>query len=140
MAMKKVGKVGRVPDVGHQPPPPMAAIGPLTVTAQGAILKGDERLMFAVRVLDGAGKPVTGLQDQHFKVWQLGHFFGEIGDTFVVELGEIDGLEGLYHLVRSQWSLVPNGTIPFAIRVARNNASTGTALTFVVKVREGLDT
>ena len=139
MAMKKVGKVGRMPDVGHQPPP-MAAVGPLSVSAQGAILKGDERLMFAVRVLDGAGKPVTGLKDEHFKVWQLGHFFSELGSVFAVELGEIDGLEGSYHLVRSQWSLVGNGTIPFAIRVARNSASTGTALTFVVKVREGLDT
>ncbi len=140
MAMKKVGKVGRVPELGQQGRPPMAAIGPLSVSAQGAILKGDERLMFAVRVVDGAGKPVTGLKDKHFKVWQLGHLFGELDDIFVVELGEIDGLEGMYHLVRSQWSLVGNGTIPFAIRVARNSASTGTALTFIVKVREGLDT
>ena len=94
MATKKVGKVGRVPDVSHQPPP-VVAIGSLSVSAQGAILKGDERLMFAVRVLDDAGKPVTGLKDHHFKVWQLGHFFSEIGDTFAVELGEIDGLEGI---------------------------------------------
>lgn len=139
MAMKKVGKVGSVPDLGKQAPP-TAAIGPLSVSAQGAILKGDERLIFAVRVVDGAGKPVTGLKDQHFKVWQLGHHFSEVGDIFVVELGDIAGLEGIYHVVRSQWSLVPNGTIPFAIRVARNNASTGTVLTFIVKVREGLDT
>ena len=139
MAMKKVGKVGRVPDVGEQPPP-MATIGPLTVTAQGAIFKGDDRLMFAVRVLDDAGKPVTGLGTQHFKVWQLGHFFGEISDTFVVELENIPGLEGMYHLVRSQWSTVGNGTIPFFIRVARNSIKTGSALTFIVKVREGLDT
>lgn len=139
MAMKKVGKVGRAPDLTAHGPP-KALVGPLTVSAQGAILKDDERLMFAVRVLDAAGKPVTGLKDQHFKVWQLGHFFSEIGDTFAVELGEIDGLQGMYHVVRSQWSLVGNGTIPFAIRVARNEANAGTALTFVVKVREGLDT
>ena len=139
MAMKKVGKVGSATDVGRAPPP-LVAIGPLSVTAQGAILKGDERLIFAVRVLDDKGKPVTGLKDHHFQVWQLGHFFGEIGDVFSVELGEIDGLQGMYHVVRSQWSLVGNGTIPFAIRVARNASSTGTALTFIVKVREGLDT
>lgn len=139
MAMKKVGKVGRVPDIGEQPPP-MAAIGPLQVTAQGAILKDDERLMFAVRVLDDAGKPEKGLGAQHFKVWQLGHFFSEVGDTFVVELEDIPGLEGVYHVVRSQWSTVGNGTIPFFIRVARNNLKSGSALTFIVKVREGLDT
>lgn len=140
MALKKAGTGGRLPDIGKQEPPVAAMVGPLTVTAQGAILKGDARLMFAVRVLDGAGKPVTGLKDQHFKVWQLGHFFSEVSDTFVVELENIPGLEGMYHVVRSQWSLVSNGTIPFAVRVARNAASTGTALTFIVKVHEGLDT
>lgn len=139
MAMKKARKAGSVPNLGKQAPP-TAAIGSLSVSAQGAILKGDERLIFAVRVVDGTGKPVTGLKDQHFKVWQLGHHFGELGDTFVVELDSIAGLEGMYHVVRSQWSLVGNGTIPFAIRVARNKASAGIALTFIVKVREGLDT
>ena len=43
-------------------------------------------------------------------------------------------------MVRAQWSPVGNGTIPFFIRVARNSNKTGAALTFIVKVREGLDT
>ena len=115
------------------------ASGPLQVEAQGATLKDDERLIIAVRVRDHEGKPVTGLTKSNFKIWQLGHFFSDVSGFFVVELEAIAGLEGLYHLVRKNWSLVPNGTIPFYVRVAKGSLRTGGALTFIVKVREGLD-
>jgi hypothetical protein len=118
---------------------PTVATGLLQVSAQGAIYKGDDRLMVAVRVLDEAGKPVTGLTEQNFHLWQLGHFFSGVSDFFVVELGDIDDLKGLYQLVRSPWSLVGTGTIPFYVRV-KKGVRTGGALTFIVKVREGLDT
>lgn len=140
MALKKTfGKAGPTPSIGTQTPPTVIA-GPLLVSAQGATLKGDDRLMFAVRVLDNSGKPVAGLTDQHFKVWQLGQTFTEISSVFAVELTNQPGLEGMYELVRQGWSTVGNGTIPFYVRVARNSANTGGALTFIVKVREGLDT
>lgn len=146
MARKKtVGKAGtpttagRRPDIGTTTGTQKVATGVLQVTAQGAIYKGDDRLMLAVRVLDDAGKPITGLKEQHFQWWQLGHFFSEISDFFVVEIENIPGLEGMYHLVRQNWSMVGNGTIPFYVRVARSRLRNGGALTFIVKVREGLD-
>lgn len=116
------------------------APGPLQVEAQGATLKDDDRLIIAVRVRDSQGEPVTGLTKAAFKLWQLGHHFGSVSDVFVVELAEIAGLEGLYHLVRKNWSIVPNGTLPFYVRVSRRGLEPGGALTFIVKVREGLDT
>ena len=144
MARKKTArKAGstttRAPGVGTAPRPTLAS-GPLHVTAQGAILKDDDRLILAVRVLDQDGKPVTGLAKQHFKCWQLGHFFSALSNFFVVEIDNIPGLEGMYQLVRPNWSMVGNGTIPFYVRVAKGGLRTGGALTFIVKVREGLDT
>ncbi len=144
MALKKAGRTKpttptRGPDVGTAPTPPTLAGGPLTVEAQGAILKDDDRLMVAVRVRDVDGKPVTGLEKQNFRLWQLGHFFGDLDDFFVVELEGLAGLEGLYHLVRKPWSLVGNGTIPLYVQVLKGPLRTGGALTFVVKVRDGLD-
>lgn len=118
---------------------PTVATGSFEVSAQGAIYKGDDRLMVAVRVLDETGKPVTGLTEQNFHLWQLGHFFSGVADFFVVELGDIDDLKGLYQLVRNPWSVAGNGTIPFYVRV-KKGARTGGALTFIVKVRDGLDT
>jgi|GEM_PF-869794 len=127
-------------DVGPAGPGPKLATGPLLVTAQGATLKGDDRLMVVVRVTDADGVPMTGLKKANFKLWQMGHFFSELSGFFVVELGEIAGLEGTYHLVRKPWSLVGNGTIPFMVRVTKGVLRNGTAMTFIVKVREGLDT
>ena len=121
------------------PTTPTLPTGPLRVTAQGATLKDDDRLMFAVHVTDADGVPITGLKKANFKLWQLGHLFSELDDFFVVELGEISGLEGAYHLVRKPWSLVGNGTTPFFVRVQKGALRSGTALTFIVKVREGLD-
>lgn len=142
MALKKAA--GTTPSrrggVGTTPSPPTVATGPLTVEAQGAILKDDDRLMVAVRVRDVDGKPVLGLKKSNFKLWQLGPYFGDLDDFFVVELASIQGLEGLYHLVRSPWSLVGNGTIPLYVRASKGILRTGGALTCIVKVREGLDT
>ena len=129
----------RTPGVGKANTPTVAT-GPLQVSAQGAIFKGDDRLMVSVRVLDDDGAPVTGLKKQHFKWWQLGHFFGQFSSFFVVEIEDIAGLEGMYQLVQADWSTVGNGTIPFYVRVAKSSLRTGGALTFIVKVREGLDT
>ena len=60
MARKKAG--GTTPTPTREPdftagkaPRPKLATGPFTVTAQGAILKDDDRLMIVVRVLDEAG-------------------------------------------------------------------------------------
>lgn len=142
MAKKKTGTVTatRRPDVtATRPATPSIASGPLLVSAQGAILKDDDRLMIAVRVLDKDGVPVAGLKKSNFKLWQLGQLFDEAGNFFVVELENLPGLEGMYHLVHPQWSVVGNGTIPFFVRVTKGALRSGGALTFIVKVREGLD-
>lgn len=136
MALKKAGRVGRVPDIGEAPPPMTAVVGPLTVQAQGAVLGGDDRVIITVHVADQKGKPVTGLSTQHFRAWQTGHLFGELNSIWVVELENLPGLEGTYHVVSDHWSLAVNGTVPFLVRVERNAASTGVALTFAVKVQE----
>ncbi|HSD18103.1 MAG TPA: hypothetical protein VLC71_12700 [Thermomonas sp.] len=120
-------------------PRPKLASGPLTVTAQGAILKDDDRLIIVVRVLDDQGVPVTGLKKANFKLWQMAHLFGQSTSFFVVEIADIPGLEGLYHLVQKTWSVVGSGTIPFFVRVEKGKLRSGAALTFIVKVREGLD-
>jgi hypothetical protein len=57
----------------------------------------------------------------------------------VVEIENIPGLEGISHLVQKTWSVVGNGTIPFFVRVEKGKLRSGGALTFIVKVREGLD-
>ena len=72
MAKKKVGGVAptptRRPDVlAGKAPRPTLASGPLDVSAQGAILKDDDRLMLVVRVRDADGQPVTGLKKANFK-------------------------------------------------------------------------
>ena len=69
----------------------------------------------------------------------MGHLFGQSTSFFVVEIENLPGLEGLYHLVQTTWSLVGNGTIPFFVRVEKGKLRHGAALTFIVKVREGLD-
>ena len=144
MARKKAG--GTTPTPTKEPdftagkaPRPKLATGPLTVTAQGAILKDDDRLMIVVRVLDDEGMPVTGLKKANFKLWQMGHLFGQSTSFFVVEIENLPGLEGMYHLVQTTWSLVGNGTIPFFVRVEKGKLRSGAAMTFIVKVREGLD-
>lgn len=144
MARKKVGgstpTPTKRPDVtAEKAPRPKLASGPLTVTAQGAILKDDDRLIIVVRVLDDEGLPVTGLKKANFKLWQMAHLFDQSTSFFVVEIENIPGLEGLYHLVQKTWSVVGNGTIPFFVRVEKGKLRSGAALTFIVKVREGLD-
>lgn len=131
---------GRARDVTVGPTHrPTLATGPLRVTAQGATLKDDDRLIVVVHVTDTEGVPVTGLKKANFRLWQMGHFFSEVGGIFVVEASEIAGLEGTYQLVRRPWTLVGNGTIPFFVRVQKGTLRSGTAMTFIVKVREGLD-
>ena len=142
MAKKKTGGVTatRRPVVtATNMPRPTLASGPLQVSAQGAILKDDDRLIIAVRVLDKDGAPVTGLKKSNFKLWQMGQFFDQAGNFFVVEMEGIAGLEGMYQLVHPQWSTVGNGTIPFFVRASKGTLRSGGALTFIVKVREGLD-
>jgi hypothetical protein len=143
MAKKKTGSVTATkrPDLTATTTNtrPTLASGPLVVSAQGAILKDDDRLIIAVRVLDKDGAPVTGLKKSNFKLWQLGHLFDEASSFFVVELENLAGLEGMYHLVHPQWSVVGNGTIPFFVRVTKGALRSGGAMTFIVKVRDGLD-
>ena len=142
MAKKKAGgaTATRRPDAtATNTPKPTIASGPLLVSAQGAILKDDDRLIIVVRVLDDQGLPVTGLKKANFKLWQMGHLFGQSTSFFVVEIENLPGLEGMYHLVQTTWSLVGNGTIPFFVRVEKGKLRSGSALTFIVKVREGLD-
>ena len=136
MARRKIGEVTATPT--RRPELTRVATGDLQVSAQGALLKDDDRLILAVRVLDADGAAVVGLKKANFKLFQLGHLFGSIGSFSVIELGTIDGLEGMYHLVRHSWSLVPNGTIPFFVRVQKGLARSGGAMTFVVKVNDGL--
>lgn len=94
MARKKVGGATptRRPDATFEKAPrPTLASGPFTVSAQGAILKDDDRLIVVVRVLDADGAPVTGLKKQNFKLWQMGHFFSELNGFFVVEIDSMVG-------------------------------------------------
>lgn len=137
MARRKIGDTVATPT--RRPDLTKIATGDLQVFAQGALLKDDDRLIVAVRVLDADGAPVVGLKKANFKLFQLGHLFGDMSNFFVVELGTIAGLEGMYHLVRKNWSLVPNGTIPFYVRAQKGAARSGGVMTFVVKVRDGLD-
>ena len=144
MAKKKIGDTTptptKRPDVSAgKAPKPTLASGPLLVTAQGSTLKDDDRLIIVVRVLDADGLPVTGLKKSNFQIWQMAHLFGNLTSFFVVEIDNIPGLEGMYHLVQKTWSLVGNGTIPFFVRVEKGKLRSGAALTFIVKVREGLD-
>ena len=69
----------------------------------------------------------------------MGHHFDELSGFFVVEIENIAGLEGTYQLVRKPWSLAGNGTIPFVVRAEKGRLRSGVAMTFIVKVREGLD-
>ena len=144
MARKKAGSTTATPTkkpdlTAEKNPRPKLATGPLTVSAQGAILKDDDRLIIVVRVLDDQGLPVTGLKKANFKLWQMAHLFDQSTSFFVVEIENIPGLEGLYHLVQKSWSVVGNGTIPFFVQVEKGKLRSGGALTFIVKVREGLD-
>ncbi len=142
MAKKKAGgaTATRRPDAtATNTPKPTIASGPLLVSAQGGILEDDDRLIIAVRVLDKDGVPVPGLKKSNFKLWQLGQLFDEASGFFVVELGEIAGLQGMYQLVHPLWSVAGNGTFPFFVRVTKGSLRSGGALTFIVKVREGLD-
>ncbi len=82
---------------------------------------------------------VSGFAEARRRMRRLGHFFGQFTAFFTVEIENIPGLEGTYHLVAEQWSTVGNGTIPFYVRVAKGSLRTGGAMTFIVKVREGLD-
>jgi hypothetical protein len=82
---------------------------------------------------------VTGLKKANFKLWQMAHLFDQSTSFFVVEIENIPGLEGMYHLVQKTWSVVGNGTIPFFVRVEKGKLRSGAALTFIVKVRDGLD-
>lgn len=105
------------------------------VNAQGSYITNDDRLMFAVEVKDEEGVPVTGLKKANFKIWQLGHLFGDLS-FFVVELEPIAGLEGHYHLVSKFWNPAVNGTFAFKINVGKYRTK-GTAMTWVVKVDGG---
>lgn len=120
-------------------PRPTIANGPLLVSAQGGLLKDDDRLIVVVRVTDADGTPVTGLRKSNFSLWQMGQLFGEASGFFVVEIENLAGLEGLYHLVHKTWSVAGNGTIPFFVRVQKGKLRSGATLTFIVKVRDGLD-
>ena len=144
MARKKVGgatptPTGRPDATVRKTPRPTLASGPLQVSAQGAILKDDDRLIIVVRVTDADGVPVTGLKKSNFQLWQMAHLFDQSTGFFVVEIENLPGLEGLYHLVQKTWSVVGNGTIPFFVRVEKGKLRSGAALTFIVKVRDGLD-
>jgi len=106
-----------------------------TVNAQGTCITNDDRLIFAVEVRDEDGAPVSGLKKSNFKVWQLGHLFGQL-DMFVVELESIAGLEGHYHLVRKLWTPAVNGTFAFKIIVGKFRTK-GQTMAWVVKVDGG---
>jgi hypothetical protein len=109
---------------------------PLSVVAQGTHISGDDRLILCVHVSDDLGKPLGGLKKAAFKVWQLGHLFGDL-NFFVVDLGNIPELVGLYHLVVKLWSPAVNGTFAFYVRAQKGKKAdqSGWTLTSVVKVK-----
>jgi len=108
----------------------------LNVKAQGMEITSDDRLIFAVEVRSDDGEPVLGLKKSNFKIWQLGHLFGQLPVDIVVSLDEISGLEGYYHVVRKNWPPAVNGTFAFQVRVSRGRSS-GQVMTWVVKVDGG---
>ncbi|MGH8049331.1 MAG: hypothetical protein ACREPB_01575 [Arenimonas sp.] len=108
----------------------------LNVKAQGTEITSDDRLIFAVEVRDNDGNPVLGLKKSSFKIYQLGHLFGELNVDIVVSLHEIAGLEGYYHVVRKNWPPAVNGTFAFQMTV-RKGRSSGQTMTWVVKVDGG---
>jgi len=110
---------------------------PLSVVAKGTHISGDDRLILCVHVSDDQGKPVPGLKKAGFKVWQLGHLFGEL-DFFVVDLGSIPELAGLYHLVAKLWSPFVDGTFAFYIHAHKGKKGAvqeGWTLASLVKVK-----
>ena len=109
---------------------------PLSVVAQGTQISGDDRLILCVHVSDDLGNPLGGLKKAAFKVWQLGHMFGA-PNFFVVDLGTIPELIGLYHLVVKLWSPAVDGTFAFYIRVQKGKKvdQSGWTLASVVKVK-----
>jgi hypothetical protein len=109
----------------------------LQVVAQGAHHSGDDRLFLVIEVADASGAPVSGLKKSNFKVWQMGHFFGDLDPTTVIDIGAtIPELAGVYHWVRKLWSPAVHGTFAFHVRVGRRRES-GHTLTWVVKVAGG---
>jgi hypothetical protein len=109
---------------------------PLSVVAQGTHISGDDRLILCVHVSDDLGNPVVGLKKAAFKVWQLGHLLGD-PTFFVVDLGTIPDLVGLYHLVVKLWSPAVDGTFAFYIHAQKGKKGdqSGWALASVVKVK-----
>lgn len=108
----------------------------LNLKAQGTHITSDDRLIFAVEVLNDAGEPVLGLKKSNFKIWQFGHLFGELPVDIVVPLDEIDALKGYYHLVRKNWSPAVNGTFAFRVSAGKGR-SHGQVMAWVVKVDGG---
>lgn len=108
----------------------------LILKAQGTYITTDDRLIFAVEVVNDAGEPILGLKKSNFKIWQLGHLFGDLTVDIVVSLEEIDALKGYYHIVRKNWSPAVNGTFAFKIS-AHKFRSSGQVMTWVVKVDGG---
>ena len=76
------------------------------------------------------------LKKSAFKVWQLGHLLGDL-TFFVVDLGTIPELVGLYHLVVKLWSPAVDGTFAFYIHAQKGKKAdqSGWTLASVVKVK-----
>jgi hypothetical protein len=108
----------------------------LNIKAQGTVITSDDRLIFAVEVRDDTGNPVLGLKKSSFKIYQLGHLFGQLDVDIVVSLDSIPELAGYYHVVRKNWPPAVNGTFAFQMTV-RKGRSSGQTMAWVVKVDGG---
>lgn len=96
-------------------------------------IDGSQDLIVAVAVLDTEGVPVNGLTKSRFKLWQLGHHFGEISISHVVALGSLPTLAGHYHLVVRNWGLARVAQLPFCVQVVQTGKLAGSLIVSGVK-------
>ncbi|MCG6117499.1 MAG: hypothetical protein MEQ07_04805 [Aquimonas sp.] len=96
-------------------------------------LDGTEDLIVAVAVVDTEGMPVNGLTKSRFKLWQLGHHFGELSISHVVALGSLPTLAGHYHLVVRHWALARVAQLPFCVQVVQAGKLAGSLVISATK-------
>lgn len=96
-------------------------------------IDGAQDLIVAVAVLDTDGAPVNGLGKSRFKLWQLGHHFGEMSISHVVALGSLPTLAGHYHLVVRNWALARVAHLPFCVQVVKTGKLAGSLIVSGVK-------
>ena len=79
------------------------------------------------------------MKKSNFALWQLGQLFDEASGFFVVELGKSPACKACTSSCTRYGRWPATASFPFFVRVTKGSLRSGGALTFIVKVREGLD-